>query len=77
MKLTLLLALIIGMILKTKLFIIIGKRQLKKRYLVRNVRSVSNNYTVFATETFIDEVAHEIDEDPLAFTTIKYLKGKA
>ena len=41
---------------------------------VRNVRSVGNNYTVFATETFIDEVSQEIEVDPMAFR-LNYLKG--
>ena len=41
---------------------------------VRNVRSVGNNYTVFATETFIDEVSQEIGVDPMAFR-LNYLNG--
>ena len=32
---------------------------------VGHVRSVGNFYTVFAIESFIDEVAHELDIDPL------------
>ena len=41
---------------------------------VRNVRSVGNNYTVFATETFIDEVSQEIGVDPMTFR-LNYLNG--
>ncbi len=31
------------------------------------VRSVANNYTVFAVESFIDEIAHNAGKDPLEF----------
>lgn len=31
------------------------------------VRSVANNYTVFAVESFIDEIAHDTGKDPLEF----------
>ena len=41
---------------------------------VRNVRSVGNNYTVFATETFIYEVSQEIGVDPMAFR-LNHLNG--
>ena len=41
---------------------------------VRNVRSVGNNYTVFATETFMDEVSQEIKVDPMTFR-LNYLNG--
>ena len=41
---------------------------------VRNVRSVSNNYTVFATETFIDEISQQLKIDPLEFR-LSYLSG--
>ena len=47
---------------------------IEKTIPVRNVRSVGNNYTVFATETFIDEVSQEVGVDPMAFR-LNYLKG--
>ena len=47
----------------------------EKTIPVRAVRSVGNNYTVFALETFIDEIANQIGEDPLALRLSK-LKGK-
>ena len=62
------------MILKTKQLIILGKHQVEDTIPVRNVRSVGNNYTVFATETFIDEVSQEIGVDPMAFR-LNYLNG--
>ena len=34
---------------------------------VRAVRSVANNYTLFAIESFIDEIAEDIGRDPLEF----------
>ena len=48
---------------------------IEKTIPCRAVRSVSNNYTVFALESFIDEVAYEIDEDPLALRLLN-LRGK-
>ncbi|MEE2745631.1 MAG: molybdopterin cofactor-binding domain-containing protein [Pseudomonadota bacterium] len=39
------------------------------------VRSISNNYTIFAIESLIDEVAHQLGKDPLAFR-LSLLTGK-
>jgi CO/xanthine dehydrogenase Mo-binding subunit len=50
------------------------QRSVEMAVPVRNVRSVANNYTVFALETFIDEIATEINQDPLSFRLDK-LRG--
>ena len=39
------------------------------------VRSVSNNYTVFSLESFIDEIAHKLKRDPLDLR-LSMLQGK-
>jgi isoquinoline 1-oxidoreductase len=39
------------------------------------VRSVSNNYTVFAVESFLDEIAHNLNKDPLS-VRLELLTGK-
>ncbi|MBM86156.1 MAG: hypothetical protein CMM47_09045 [Rhodospirillaceae bacterium] len=41
----------------------------------RAVRSVANNYTVFAIECFMDELAEELDTDPVDLR-LSLLKGK-
>ena len=51
------------------------QREVEKAVPVRNVRSVANNYTVFANETFIDEISAELNQDPLNLR-LTYLKGK-
>ncbi len=51
------------------------QKSVEKAVPVRNVRSVANNYTVFAAETFIDEVSLELNQDPLNFR-LSYLRGK-
>ena len=40
---------------------------IEKTVPVRAVRSVANNYTLFAIESFIDEIAEDIGRDPLEF----------
>ncbi len=47
----------------------------EKAVPVRNVRSVANNYTVFAAETFVDEISSELNQDPLNFR-LSNLRGK-
>jgi len=42
---------------------------------VSAVRSVSNNYTVFSLESFIDEIAHKLKRDPLDLR-LSMLQGK-
>ena len=42
---------------------------------VYHVRSIANNYTVFSLESFIDEVAHKIEIDPLDLR-LSMLQGK-
>ena len=39
------------------------------------VRSVSNNYTVFAIESFVDEIAHNLKKDPLS-VRLELLTGR-
>jgi CO/xanthine dehydrogenase Mo-binding subunit len=39
------------------------------------VRSISNNYTVFAVESMVDEIAHKLQKDPLALR-LNLLTGK-
>lgn len=39
------------------------------------VRSVANNYTVFALESFVDEVARRLESDPLDFR-LRHLNGR-
>lgn len=39
------------------------------------VRSISNNYTVFAVESMMDEIAHKLGKDPLTFR-LSILTGK-
>ena len=50
------------------------QHEVEKAVPVRNVRSVANNYTVFANETFVDEVSYELNQDPLSFR-LSYLQG--
>ena len=51
------------------------QHEVEKAVPVRNVRSVANNYTVFANETFIDEISSELNQDPLSFR-LSYLQGR-
>ena len=51
------------MIFRIRLLIILDN-EVEKAVPVRNVRSVANNYTVFANETFIDEISAELNQDP-------------
>ncbi len=51
------------------------QESIEKTIPVRAVRSVSNNYTVFSLETFLDEIAYEIKEDPLTLR-LDNLRGK-
>ena len=43
------------------------QHSIEKTVPVRAVRSVANNYTLFAIESFIDEIAEDIGRDPLEF----------
>ena len=43
------------------------QHSIEKTVPVRAVRSVANNYTLFAIESFIDEIAEDVGRDPLEF----------
>jgi CO/xanthine dehydrogenase Mo-binding subunit len=43
------------------------QHSVEKAIPVRAVRSIANNYTLFALESFIDEMALELGRDPLEF----------
>ena len=43
------------------------QHSVEKAIPVRAVRSIANNYTLFALESFIDEMAQELERDPLEF----------
>jgi isoquinoline 1-oxidoreductase len=50
------------------------QHSIEKTVPVRAVRSVANNYTLFAIESFIDEIAADIGRDPLEFR-LSMLRG--
>ena len=53
----------------------IQNQVVQNAFPVGAVRSVANNYTVFALESFLDEVARQVEVDPLEFR-LRHLTGQ-